>query len=176
MRIEELSVGDWIATESAQLEIKGDDIATAFVDKVKKPIQIVSVLGAEQLVFGRIEGLDGFTTIYLKAEHIEPIPLTPEILEKNGFGRKKYTIDTAEAQEIEYDGYRYILCQDRVQYDIILVDSLGGYFDLEIESSHRDEAGERILISSRLSLDYVEFVHQLQHALRLAGVEKEIEV
>jgi hypothetical protein len=69
------------------------------VDKVKKPIQIVSVLGDEQLVFGRIEELAGFTTIYLKAEHIEPIPLTPEILEKNGFvkeededGNKRYSL------------------------------------------------------------------------------------
>lgn len=99
IKICELSVGDWIATESAQLVIEGNDIATAFVDKVKKPIQIVSVLGAEQLVFGRIEEIDGFTTIYLKAEHIKPIPLTSEILEKNGFvkeededGNKRYSL------------------------------------------------------------------------------------
>jgi hypothetical protein len=97
-------------------------------------------------------------------------------LEKNGFERKQYTIDIVDGQEIEYDGYRYILCQEGVQYDIILTDSFGGYFDLEIESSHRDEGGDRILISSKLSLDYVEFVHQLQHALRLAGIEKEIVV
>lgn len=74
IKISELSIGDWIALESAQLAIEGNDIAKAFVDKVKKPIQIVSVLGDEQLVFGRIEELDGFTKIYLKAEHIEPIP------------------------------------------------------------------------------------------------------
>ena len=106
--------------------------------------------------------------------NIRPIPITAEVLEKNGIERKQYTIDIDDVQEIEYDGYRHILYQDGVQYDIILVDSCGGYFDLEIESSHRDEDGDRILISSNLSLDYVEFVHQLQHALRLAGVEKEI--
>lgn len=99
IKISDLSVGDWIATEFAQLAIEGNDIATAFVEKAKKPIQIVSVLGDEQLVFGRIEELDGFTTVYLKSEHIEPIPLTPEILEKNGFvkeededGNKRYSL------------------------------------------------------------------------------------
>ena len=63
-----------------------------------------------------------------------------------------------------------------MQYDIILVDSCGGYFDLEIESSCHDEDGDRILISSMLLLGYVEFVHQLQHAFRLAGIEKKIEL
>lgn len=144
MRIEELSVGDWIATESAQLAIEGNDIATAFVDKVKKPIQIVSVLGAEQLVFGRIEELDGFTTIYLKAEHIEPIPLTPEILEKNGISK---TYESDEYAVYKGEGFNVI------EY----------YTELWEFERHRN----RLMIRN---------VHQLQNALRLAGVGKEIEV
>lgn len=152
MKIEELSVGDWVLCDGEYWKISA--------------IHEYSV------------GLycdSDYSDALL--EECDPIPLTPEILEKNGFERKQYNIEyTEDGQEIEYDGYRHILCKDGVQYDIILVDSCGGYFDLEIESGHRDEAVERILISSRLSLDYVEFVHQLQHAFRLAGIEKEIEL
>lgn len=154
IKISELSIGDWIAAESAQLAIEGNDIATAFVDKVKKPIQIVSVLGDEQLVFGRIEELDGFTTIYLKAEHIEPIPITPEILEKNGFKKGKI-----------YEGNSAIVfanCNISVSRfkeskwcRLRIYNALG---DIELCSA------------------IVHNVHQLQHALRLAGVEKEIEL
>lgn len=141
IKISDLSVGDWIATVSAQLTIEGDDIATAFVDKVKKPIQIVSVLGDEQLVFGRIEELDGFTTIYLKAEHIEPIPLTPEILEKNGFEENCGRWYNSEAL-MEFEQYKDGWC--------------------------------RTINCGEYSVYFIKYVHQLQHALRLAGVEKEI--
>lgn len=170
MKIEELSIGDWVCAKLAKWE--SDDADTT------PPLQVKRIDGIER--HNLYVDLFNPTTNTIEhsafVEDLVPIPITPEILEKNGFEREKYTIDTAEAQEIEYDGYRHILCQDRVQYDIILADSFGGYFDLEIESSHRDDAGERILISSRLSLDYVEFVHQLQHALCLAGIEKEIVV
>lgn len=149
INISELSVGDWIAIESAQLAIECNDIATAFVDKVKKPIQIVSVLGAEQLVFGRIEEIDGFTTIYLKAEHIEPIPLTPEILEKNRFVKNgeynEWNIGTWETSD---------LIGVSLERPSIIVKHLG----------------------TSIFLDQAKHTHQLQHALRLAGVEKEIEV
>lgn len=152
IKISDLSVGDWIATESAQLAIEGNDIATAFVEKAKKPIQIVSVLGDEQLVFGRIEELDGFTTIYLKAEYIEPIPLTPEILEKNGFVKSSECCWSKPS--IECACFRYGT----------------KYWDI------RTGGRNRAYRPTRISIDNILHTHQLQHALRLAGVEKEIEV
>lgn len=158
IKISDLSVGDWIATESAQLEIKGDDIATAFVDKVKKPIQIVSVLGAEQLVFGRIEELDGFTTIYLKAEHIEPIPLTPEILEKNGFDAPK--------AKVWNDSWYW---SNRKDVALELRESFGLWY-MEIVTK---EQRSGLQSNRKLGIGF-KYVHQLQHALRLAGVGKEI--
>ena len=148
IKISELSIGDWIATESAQLVIECNDIATAFVEKVKKPIQIVSVLGTEQLVFGRIEELDGFTTIYLKSEHIEPIPLTPEILEKNGFEELK------DKSWVGHNHHCHI--QQHGSSWTLLANKRGFYRTIRFEG--------------------LAFVHELQHALRLAGVEKEIEV
>ena len=170
MKIEELSISDWVQAKLAKWE--SDDA------NMTHPLQVKVIYGIERhnLYVDLFNPTNNTIEYSAFVEDLIPIPLTPEILEKNGFERKQYTIDFVDVEEIEYDGYRHILCRDGVQYDIILVDSCGGYFDLEIESSHRDECGERILISSRLSLDYVEFVHQLQHALRLAGIKKEIKV
>ena len=64
----------------------------------------------------------------IEDSHLEPIPLTPEILEKNGFSRNGL--------------------------DIALFDRKGG----------DDFVGAANL----------QFVHELQHALRLCGIKKEI--
>ena len=63
-----------------------------------------------------------------KPENLMPIPLTPEILEKNGFSRNGL--------------------------DIALFDRKGG--DDFVGASN------------------LQYVHELQHALRLCGIEKEI--
>lgn len=36
LKFSDLSVGDWVGFEMANLRIEGDDIATAFVEKIKK--------------------------------------------------------------------------------------------------------------------------------------------
>lgn len=86
---------------------------------------------------------------------IEPIPLTPEILEKNGFVK----INTI------YNGLSY------------------QYFDKDkrnkvIVSFHEGDDITNIEIDSQLcwlNSDF-SFLHQLQHALKLCGVKKEIEL
>ena len=94
----------------------------------------------------------------VKVDILEPIPLTPEILEKNGFERKMryipiyegykyYVIDRGNDVCIEYDGMRISL--------VLLYECYTG----SIESN------------GICPLDYV---HELQHALKLCGIEKEI--
>ena len=74
----------------------------------------------------------------------EPVPLTPEILEKNGFVKHE-TWD-------EWEHYT-----DRIFIDFtLLVDEDG--FHLDIPNAR------------------IKYVHELQHALRLCGIEKEIEL
>lgn len=87
---------------------------------------------------------------------IEPIPLTPEILEKNGF--KKQGFDGWEIDHKTDDGN-----------------------DLEWFALWRnDYSSPHLQINSFMSLYgsfssfEIHFVHQLQHALRLCGIEKEI--
>ena len=73
----------------------------------------------------------------------EPIPLTPEILEKNGF--EKCRID-----EIGYIGWR-----------------LNEEFSLELS------AVDTLIWNDDVAIHYV---HQLQHALGLCKIEKEIKM
>lgn len=74
----------------------------------------------------------------------EPIPLTPEILEKNGFYRS----------------------------EIPTRDEIGHYY-------HRKTAPSSIFVSMSFEdgRDFgneIKYVHQLQHTLRLCGIDKEI--
>lgn len=72
---------------------------------------------------------------------IEPIPLTPEILEKNGF---------------KCDAHPKYICDSYFIDGISLLDFRGGYF-------------KYVAIT-------LEYVHQLQHLLKLRNIDKEIEL
>ena len=79
---------------------------------------------------------------------IEPVPLTPDILEKIGFGTERnigYIIDDWDGTQIIYNSWDHNL---------------------------------RIIKNYKACLDIETFddiaVHELQHALRLCGIEKEI--
>ena len=83
-------------------------------------------------------------------EVIEPISLTPEVLEKIGFSTEPnigYIIDDYDGTQIIYDSWNNNL---------------------------------RIIKDYRTCLDIETFndltVHELQHALRICGIEKEIEL
>lgn len=83
---------------------------------------------------------------------VEPIPITPEILEKNGSKKTEF---------LEDSGYEFYQCDD--------------FYASRVEGSKwwtiivRNECREVVNC-------YIQHIHQLQHALRLAGVEKEIEL
>lgn len=81
---------------------------------------------------------------------IEPIPLTPEILEKNGFRKNG-----------EYNEWNIGEWNERPFIGI----------SLDRQSMRVKHLGSDIFVENK-----VVYVHQLQHALRLAGVGKEIEV
>lgn len=122
IKITDLSVGDWV-------NINGE------------PRKINSING--------ISGIVSFTGLgnYNGTGAIEPIPITPEILEKNGF--------------VKNEGYdEWNIGTWRTPY------LLG--VSLERPSIIVKWNGSSIFI------DQAEYIHELQHALRLAGVDKEI--
>ena len=84
-------------------------------------------------------------------DDFEPIPLTPEILEKNGFVWNTY-----------HNSLQLVCGSTHIGW--------GFYPNCLSVSDWADDANNQI---SSLNC---KFVHELQHALRLCGIEKEIEL
>ena len=90
---------------------------------------------------------------------VEPIPLTPEILEKNGF--KNTSVVTIGTRKM-----RWVSDDTRTEITIWMDDTL----PMEIVKNvyYEDEVS--------YTLPFPATVHELQHTLRLCGIEKEIEL
>lgn len=136
IKISELSIGDWVRFEDKSYKVIG-------IEKWRPNYVVV------------LEGWREICTRGIKC--IEPIPLTAEILEKNGFvklGRfDEYVIG-------EWDSNPFIAVRLEEKF-----------VELEPTILVKNEGTSAHLFGSR-----GKYFHQLQHALRLAGVEKEIEI
>ena len=115
-----------------------------------------------------ISGIDD--EVYLETDElvhqseIQPIPLTPEILERNGF-EKVLDEDGTEC-------YRYYNHAADGYIKISLYDSGDGDWSIEIINYEKFDDNKIMYNNNFIFLK----VHQLQHALRLCGIEKEIEL
>lgn len=132
MKASELMIGDWVVyqgdTEYANpIRIEGMDIHTrALITEDREDV-----------------GFDG----------IDPIPLTAEILRKNGF----------ETECAKDSGF--LLCDDF--YDIFIYEWSDSIWVARYESTEMNIPFEQATMS---------YVHELQHFLRASGFEKEIEL
>lgn len=99
---------------------------------------------------------------FIGYEELSPIPLTEEILVKNGF---EYAYNEAS----------------KMQNKQLLVANIGGhYIEVRLDKKNvaiwydydENESG----FYSDVLLDLPRTVHQLQHLLRLCGIDKEIEL
>ena len=102
-------------------------------------------------------------------DYLDPIPLTPEILEKNGFRLAKAdTVCPADRYWWAIDGTR-----DGAMVEITIynpdVHGVKVLTKIHTQSSH--ESG----VNTVHSCD-IESVHELQHALHLCRIDKEIVV
>ena len=91
--------------------------------------------------------------------NVQPIPLTPEILEKNGFEKK----EDDYGQEL----YSLLLGEWAITYM-----SISGCPYLTIEDVLDYDPAHSVLNLK----DSVYNVHELQHALKLCGIDKEIKL
>ena len=133
LKISTLSVGDWVQ------------------DKEGTPAKILGIeqWSGEYYLNVEVNGADVGNVI---AKGALPIPITPEILEKNGVKETEFVKDS---------GYEFYQRDD--------------FYALRVEGSK----WWTIIVSKEcreVVKCYVQHVHQMQHALRLAGVEKEIEL
>lgn len=91
---------------------------------------------------------------------IEPIPLTTEILEKNGFG--KYPFHNIKGQH-QWSWWLNMSTCVSLWYRELNDDPKDGMM-VRVDSP---------LVNICIRVDYL---HQLQHAIKLCGIEKEIEL
>ena len=132
MKATELMIGDWVVYNGDvdyinPIKIDGMDIATGMCVTTDRDDV----------------GFDG----------VWPIPLTAEILEKNGFVYK-------EAEETCATDTFHLWWLD------------GSIFTLDDDSWWRSVKDDKLRV--KFGGFPLEYVHQLQHALRLCGIEKEI--
>lgn len=147
IKISELSIGDWVNQ-------KMNDGAYQVQWIEREMVGLIKHTGTEE------DGSIRLTAVPLS--FIEPITLTPEILEKNGFVYSRVT--------------RWYKCElkDTLRTTIGVHYGLIGADRIEISSADAfDEDWNTIDVMINKP---IKGVHQLQNALRLAGVEKEIEL
>lgn len=120
MRANELMVNDWVGAGYVS-RVTGIDLKTDAI---------------------RIGGNIG----YFKANEHEPIPITPEILEANGFLKKENHTDV---------------------FYVVFINSSPVY----VGPSIGDKWEVNIYQNGKIEM-YIKYVHELQHILRLQGLEK----
>ena len=98
------------------------------------------------------------STDYILGE-LTPVPLTPEILEKN-FNTEKIDFEGRTVETLYTDHNEF--------YEITISEYTGELWEVEI-----NEIG---FSSPTIWKMYVCNVHELQHALRLRNIEKDIEI
>lgn len=143
MEANELMIGDWVSYKGNPTKIRTIEIYNVDVG----PLQVTITYG------DRICGLTVIDVSMLK-----PIPLTPEILEKNGWKQKKGFIQHGNF------GNGPLMIWHTEDNKILR------HFTHEMEIS--DLSSDR---GFRVRFD-CNYVHQLQHALKLCQIEKEIQL
>ena len=132
LKISDLSVGDWVRYDGKEYQV-----------------QCVDGLSEIVTLFGYCEQREE------SAGNLRPIPITAEILEKNGWTSDEMC---AEMRITEYSHLEYYFREHRLRE---WVSREAGWLPGEIVTSITFAA-------------HCYNVHQLQHALRLAGVDNEI--
>lgn len=119
---------------------------------------------------GQIEQVTSIYDGYICTEHyedshdyyFEPIPLTPEILEKNGFAK-----ENEDELKITY----YFLERPYTTQITLYKEPIG---DVSILFKAWGRVPSSAGGVNDIHLCSVKYVHEMQHAMRLCGIEKEI--
>lgn len=136
MKASELAIGDWVQ---------------GFLPDTNS--KVVGILNDVQIAI-----VGGGTYIELDVDDLQPIPLTSEILEKNGFKKGKYCYEFKERL------YGY------------MGQTVSATTPIEINYY---EEGHCVVMNPHIGRDFqgsISYVHELQHAMKLCEIGKEIEL
>jgi hypothetical protein len=134
LKIGELSVGDWVNHENKEYRLYA-----------------IEECG---LLRGKWESDEDLAHIAKNIDYFDPIPITAEILEKNGLVRHERDADNPKRVVLSNHFIMARTYTDADWWRVLIYDEE--------------------LASKELFNGIIYSVHQLQHALRLAGFDKEI--
>ena len=145
LKIGDLSVGDWV-----------------YYDKGNTPYSIMSIYGGGVVVLNDNEYPDGVMAL---VDLLTPIPITAEILVRNGFVRRSS----------EFPIYEYTtLLGKMLRTTVVSLNHPYSYIVCRIEDTSKElHEFDRIPVNTSVERSQIH-IHDLQHALRLSGVDKEI--
>lgn len=151
MDAKELMIGDWVQTK----EVRSNG---GCLPSFKRQVAQIKDCGAE-LSFTDRYGNKCYNT--LSYDNIEPIPLTRQILKAN------WCYEGVELSIRYKEGEGgYLISENRRENGTNVFELVAMYYDEEFSDYYS-------VPNSEIELRYV---HELQHALRLCGIEKEIEL
>ena len=127
------------------------------IKDLKDPIKRISCIDE---YLGVVDFWDGEKCIVTSINNVLPIPLTMEILVRNKFRNN----------DIEYI-YQNIANDGCVH--VMLLDTGCGTWDITIKDYNKFEDNQTVLFKANGVFLHL---HELQHYLRLCGIEKEIEL
>ena len=166
MKANELMIGDWVNIYVFPNESpKEKDLFPAIITTIMTPLP--NEQGGEHIecIFKSKDGGIGCATRPVNT--CLPIPITPEILEKNGFkfdGSGQCSMMFLSKPQFA-EGLRFNIYVGLKRKTI------------EVFAAHPIEKSPNWRKSNKVYLEVCGcYVHELQHALRLCGIEKEIEL
>ena len=117
----------------------------------------------------KIEGMDIATDMLITSDRedvgfngVEPIPLPDDFLDKNGFNKGVYTASQCFIKETDHVCYSLLLENGN---QVVTLDYYDGKIELEIHTQQ-----------GCLTINNVRYVHEVQQAMRIMGIKKELEL
>ncbi len=158
MKSNELMIGDFLRVNRDGLCIKKDTIVEIRSIDTDNNFPEKGLFGCASCY--PLDGNQFNGGVWL--DYLDPIPLTPEILEKNGFRLTK----AADRYWWAIDGTR-----DGAMVEITLYNP--DVHGVKVLTKIHTQSSHGIGVNTVRSCD-IESVHELQHALRLCRIDKEI--
>ena len=157
MKAEDLMIGDWVLVEGKPLQVTNVSFLGGDIIRVMNPIMSYDIAYASNIVALSKGAKD--------INKIEPIPLTEEILHKNGFKN-----DILAQKSIIAEGasnFSVILISEDNRITLNNIDEYLNSFNKW--TVHIDTEDMRTMCTAEIT-----YVHELQHILKLCKIEKEI--
>ena len=154
MKAEELMIGDKVRITDVETNMEKQRGVFATVCKIEKEGNYWSLTV--------MPDNDKHTYFIEREEEFEFVPLTPEILEKNGWRQEFDKIEYMVKYDLRNEGKNCWMMWAIKEHNL----------DVQRQDEKLDIYNLKV---SRVDIP-CDYVHELQHALRLCGIEKEIVV